>query len=382
MVNVFSVKDYISKCDSDSQVIENCFKDLNKYNEKTIIFDGKDWFIDRAILVPSNTTIIVDGVKIKQLDYTFDNVFRADNFVVNNNAPYGYPLSIREAKNIKIIGKNGAIIEGPDKNKKAFHPTLNEEQEMVGDYWGWRGFQILISNVDGYEICGFKFLKQRSWAISMDRSKNGYLHDLEFISTVKNGDGINARAGCSYITIENIKGETTDDLIALNSGTDVNAVYPVGKYVYPLVPSNCIKQNEPVEDRFLHDVRVNNVYTKGVSGVALLSRNGNKLFNVEISNVYDLHTKPFIHPLYGNSNLKLVSSYKGYDQEHFTVGDYYNVNIFNVQSKYFAYAVDLGDEFKNVKISNVTQEYDKGVLLNFVESQDLSEIEITNCKKV
>lgn len=382
MENLFYVKDYINSGKNDSDIIEDCFNLLKCFDNKTIVFDSKDWLIDRAILIPSNTTVIVDGVKIKQADYTFDNIFRADNLVVNENDPYGYPLSIKRASNIKIIGKNGAILEGPENNKKAFHPVMMEEQFMIGDYWGWRGFQILISNVEDFEISGFKFLKQRSWAISMDRSKNGCLHDLEFISTVKNGDGINVRAGCSYINIENIKGETTDDLIALNSGANVNAVYPINRYVYPLVPSNYDKASEPVEERFLHDIKVKNVYTKGVSGVALLSRNGNKLFNVEISNVYDLHTKPFIHPLYGNSNLKLVSSYKGYDQEHFTKGDYYNIKIDNVHSKYFAYAVDLGDEFLNVIISNVTQSYSEGVLLYFVDTQDLNEITIENCKKI
>ena len=44
--------------------------------------------------------------------------------------------------------------------------------------------------------------------------------------------------------------------------------------------------------------------------------------------------------------------------------------------------VDLGDEFLNVKISNVTQSYSEGVLLNFVDTQDLNEITIENCKKI
>ncbi len=382
MQNIFYVKDYIVNGKTDSQIIDNCFLDAENSYSKTIVFDTKDWFIDRAILIPSNTTIIVDGVTIKQQDYTFDNIFRPCNITINESDPYGFPLSVSKAVNIKIIGKNGAILEGPNEHKTMYHPEFKEEQKMIGDYWGWRGFQIYMPYTEHYEICGFKFLKQRSWAISMDRSKHGYLHDMEFISTVKNGDGINVRAGCSNITIENIKGETTDDLVAVNSGTNVKATYPVGRYIFPLVATNYDKQNENIEERYVYNITIKNIYTKGVSGVALLSRHGNKIFNVNISHVYDLHTSTFVHQLYGNENLKLVSSYKGYWQEYFTKGDYYNINIDNVHSKFFKHTVDLGDEFENVKISNVTQGYSKGELLTFVDTQDMNEIKIENCKMV
>ena len=76
MENLFYIKDYLKYAKSDSDAIETCFAAAAKITDtKTIIFDGKDYLIDRAILVSSNTKIIIDNCIIKQNDYVFDNVF-------------------------------------------------------------------------------------------------------------------------------------------------------------------------------------------------------------------------------------------------------------------------------------------------------------------
>ena len=55
---------------------------------------------------------------IKQKNEVFDNIFRGDNLTIDSENPYGYPVEIRNLKNIKIIGKGTAILEGPDVHKK------------------------------------------------------------------------------------------------------------------------------------------------------------------------------------------------------------------------------------------------------------------------
>jgi hypothetical protein len=377
MSRLFYVSDFLKEGISDSQAIKDCLNSAKSCDERTIIFDKKDYYIDAAITLPSDTTVIIDGVMIKQNDFVHDNVFRADNMETDPDNPYGYPLSIKAAKDIKIIGKNDALIEGPEKHTSFWHPHFNEEQLAIGDYWGWRGFQMLISRCENFEIRDITFKKVKSWTISADRSKNLHFSDLRFYSTVKNGDGLNIRAGCSNVVIENISGETTDDLIAINSATDVNLVFPFKQYVFPLIPSNICKDEESIEDRYITDVSVRNVYTSGVSGVALLSRHGNKIKNVCIENVIDTHTGPFIHPLYPNAtNLKLVYSYAGYFGETYTPGDISGVRISNAHSRFFKTTVFFGDVVHDVCIENVTQQRSDGELITLHEQQDLKEIKV------
>ena len=70
-----------------------------------IVFDSKDWYIDNAILIPPDTTIIIDDCMIKQNNEVFDNVFRGNNLIVNPENPFGTPLDVLPTRNIKIIGK-------------------------------------------------------------------------------------------------------------------------------------------------------------------------------------------------------------------------------------------------------------------------------------
>ena len=74
MNSVFYVKDYVTPDITDSEAIELCFADANAVEgEKTVVFDGRDYHVDRAILVDSDTTVVVDNCTIKQNDFVFDN---------------------------------------------------------------------------------------------------------------------------------------------------------------------------------------------------------------------------------------------------------------------------------------------------------------------
>ena len=70
MNKIFYIKDYVKGAKSDSEAIENCLAEAQKETgPATVIFDGKDYLIDRAILLPSEVTVIVDDCTIKQNDY-------------------------------------------------------------------------------------------------------------------------------------------------------------------------------------------------------------------------------------------------------------------------------------------------------------------------
>ena len=100
--NIFYVKDYVKDAISDSDAIRKCFAEANKISgDKTVIFNGKDYRIDEAILLSSDTHVIIDGCAIKQNDRVFDNIFRGENVIVDTENPCGYPLDVLETKNIK-----------------------------------------------------------------------------------------------------------------------------------------------------------------------------------------------------------------------------------------------------------------------------------------
>lgn len=78
------VKDFLSPEKTDSQAIADCLEYYIKTpSASVIVFDSKDWYIDNAILIPPDTTIIIDDCMIKQNNEVFDNVFRGNNLIVN-----------------------------------------------------------------------------------------------------------------------------------------------------------------------------------------------------------------------------------------------------------------------------------------------------------
>ncbi|HBN83699.1 MAG TPA: hypothetical protein DDZ89_07620 [Clostridiales bacterium] len=371
--NVVRVMDFYNWQKTDSQIIDECLKFSSGFTSRTIVFDRRDWNIDQAILLQDNTTVIVDGVMIKQNNLMFDNIFRGDNFEIDPQNPNGFPLKIRPITNIRIMGKNGAKLEGPDILPKMMHPTMGNEQEMVGDYWGWRNFQVCLSRCTNFELAGFTYTKPRSWANSFDRCSYGYIHDLDITSTVKNGDGVNIRLGCNNIVIDHIKGHTSDDLVAINSMT-VGISYPSSRYVYPLDPSSyLIGEGEDINERDIYNIIVSNVLSSTSlysHGVALLSRNGHKIYNIHIHDIIDGN------PVSSSNRLAVIGSYKGYSSGY-VPGDMHNIRINHVVSNSAKKAIVFNDPVKDVWINHVIQNRVDGVVLDAVDSEGIT---VTNSK--
>ena len=70
--------------------------------------DGRDyWLLDRAILLPENTTVILQNCKIKLSDKCRDNFFRSANCGIGIE-------EIKPLSNIHIRGEGNAVLEGAD----------------------------------------------------------------------------------------------------------------------------------------------------------------------------------------------------------------------------------------------------------------------------
>ena len=73
-----SFSDFIATDKTHSESIDEMLEFLSVFDARVIRFDV-DAHIDRAILLPSNTTVYVDNCTIWQNDDVFDNVFRSAN---------------------------------------------------------------------------------------------------------------------------------------------------------------------------------------------------------------------------------------------------------------------------------------------------------------
>lgn len=282
-----------------SEKISNALNFLKKSNGGTILFkDSPLYLVSEAISLPSNTKMIIDGCKIKLTDHVFDNIIRSDNFEIDEANPNGYVKKLLPAQNIRIVGFNGAIVEGADDFYEGINPKTGVTEKWLGDFWGWRNFSILFSYVDGFEISGLKVTQTHSWAIVITNGcRNGHIHTIDFKTTVKNGDGIDIIQGGSDILIENITGETSDDTIVF--GAFDESRWSNEKYIFPLLP---VRYSDYSYGSDLYNITCRNVKTSGNHHVLIILPSRTQIYNIFCSNISDSLEggKKRIVRIYGN----------------------------------------------------------------------------------
>lgn len=221
------------------------------------------WLLDRAILLPENTTVILQNCKIKLSDKCRDNFFRSANCGIGIE-------DIQPIQNIHIKGVGLCVLEGADHpravgdSSKTLHCPcpktrediikyaywVPEERRTSGniDFWDehnhsygtdagkegevqhgdWRGIGILFARVSHFSIENIRMVDTHGWAISLEDCAHGRLEHIDFemymakmidgmLCNMENQDGIDLRNGCHDILINDITGGTGDDLIALTA---------------------------------------------------------------------------------------------------------------------------------------------------------------------
>ncbi len=295
------------------------------------------WLLDRAILIPENTTVILRNCKIKLSDKCRDNFFRSANCGLGIEDPQ--PIS-----NIHIKGEGLCILEGADHPRSTgdgskvlknpcpktkddilkYADWLSEEKRQSGEldfmdehgysygtdagkenesqYGDWRNVGILFANATNCSIENIKIVRSHAWAISWEACSQGYIDNIEFdscmsaeidgmLSNTENQDGIDLRNGCHDITISNITGGTGDDVIALTAICD-DEYYPGGSMEHTQVMHNDWTRRE----KNIYNINISNIsaYSKGGACwiVRLLPTNSN-IYNVVIDNVIDTSPEGF-----------------------------------------------------------------------------------------
>ena len=240
---------------------------IPRINERT-----KDarWEISKTVRLPSNMTVILDNCFLQMADGVVGGFFCSDNLFTERGTSPEHRMH-----NITIKGEGHATLDGGN-------PTdLSEKTQNEIGHPVRLNTPIFFMNVTGFSVQNVSITNQRYWGMRFQFCSRGIIRDIFF--SVKrdrfNQDGINLRNGCHDILIENIFGQTGDDMIALSAiDTDRKVGFNID---YPL-----IVEGLPWD---IHDVTIRNVSGAAIRHplIAMRNHNGAKLYNIRIENVRD-----------------------------------------------------------------------------------------------
>lgn len=318
-----------------------------------------NWEIDTAVRLPGDFTLVLDGCRLKMADGCYANMFVNEH----HDTEIGKTIAGTD-RNIRILGKNGAVLDGGTYNGLSEQTQLKNGMPPI-----WKNNLILFTNVEGFEISGVSCRNQRWWAMNFVYCANGLLRDLHFEACdvgidregntyhglkhsrykeilVKNADGIDIRQGCHDIVIENITGFTEDDSVAI---TGLNWILEQTFAVQGLCSD-------------IRNISVRNVATAAFcTNVRLLNQGGIRLHDVMIDGVYDTSadSTSMDRGLYGVR----VGDTGLYGSRHATADETCNITIRNVRSRGKVAAVGLAGEMQNLIMENI-EGFDGAVLLD------------------
>ena len=283
------------------------------------------WKIDKAILLPSEITVILDNCTIQLSDKCRDNMFRSANVGIG----IAHPDSL---KNIHIVGigkvrLKGAdnpratgdayrtLIQGNGKGRVSYGSDAEKEGEKQRS--DWRNNMIQIAYVDGFSIKNVTIENSHAWAMCFERTKNAEIsairfHNPEVIDVngkkvnAYNKDGIDLRHGCKYFKIDDISGITGDDFIAL-SGLDVEPYYHLNGDInsYQVTSTRWNGKEDDTEQIFITNCQAN------YAGIAIRASDNASIHHVYIDgfSVTNRHDSP---PPYMGSPYTLYIGGRGY----------------------------------------------------------------------
>jgi hypothetical protein len=234
--------------------------------------------IGETVWLPSRFTLELVGAHLTQVSGTFCNIFRADN-----------------AEDVVIIGKPGAdgkpsTLDGGEYNGLSEKNANREGRPPI-----WVNNMILFTNVKRFRVEGLHMTKQRWWAANFVGCSEGTIRNLSFLADhtsitedgtvldilragkyheirVKNADGVDLRAGCHDIVIEDITGFTEDDTVALTC-----------------LPGRTEKWFLPPDAEYeIRDITVRRVHSSSCcSIVRLLAQGGTQMHRILVEDVRD-----------------------------------------------------------------------------------------------
>lgn len=291
-------------CGSDSEKIEQALAFAAKNSlpleiTRRCADDDRDfWLIERAILLMADSVLNIVDCTIQLADSCRDNFIRSGNCIVGSK-------KVEPIENITICGIGNAVLKGADiprstgdSAKILGERTFGTDAGKTGENpnGDWRNIGILLADVSNFSISNIKIIDQHCWGISLEYCRHGSLKNIVFDArnskeingskvTILNQDGIDLRQGCCYIDIENISGNTGDDMVALTGiGPLTENSVPGGRSTHF---SASVRRGD---NDNIHHINIKNVrgmcYGKHHI-VRLLNTRGVKMHHIDIDGIYD-----------------------------------------------------------------------------------------------
>jgi len=159
--------------------------------------DGR-WLLTKALILPSNTTLVLYGSRLFMADNVSDNLLR------NFHADSG---DHRRDENIHILGIGGAELNGNAVNQ------IRRAQVH-------KNFGIAFHKVDKASIKGIVLGPTEAWGMGLENVNDLLIESIRFQQDGKthNQDGIHVCGPGSRIGISDILGTVADDAIAIDAG--------------------------------------------------------------------------------------------------------------------------------------------------------------------
>ncbi len=314
------------------------------------------WLLDSAILLPGNTTLYLDNCKLKLSDRC------RDNFIRTANCGIGI-AKVEPIENVHIIGIGNVELIGADHpratgdaakglNVRSYGTDAGKPNEsQTGD---WRNIGVLLAHVSRFTLQNITIRQAHCWSVSLERCTYGKVVDLTFDATQEriidgkkvdslNQDGLDLRKGSHDITVENIRGRTGDDLVALTAIRA--AAVPGGQ-----LDSTEVSQTDPEAMNDIYNVTIRNVVGYSAGGhqiIRFLNASGMKIHHVILDGVIDTSPQEiddYVTIRIGDANPK----WGGVTP----LGDTYGFVITNIQSKSKS-AIMIAGSLTDSIISNV-----------------------------
>lgn len=307
--------------------------------------------MEQTVLLPSDFTLILDNCHLTMAEGTFCNMFR--------NASCGTEAGLRSAgcdRNIIIEGRGDAVLDGGVYNGLSERNSGKDGRPHISV-----NNTILFVNVEYFRVSGIRVINQRWWGLNFVACRFGTIRDVDFCSCdlrreadgslvhglgdvsvpgayeaayVKNSDGIDLRAGCHDILIENVTGFTEDDTVALTC-----------------LPGNAMHKPADLPDE-IYNVTVRNVHAAAFCAVVrLLNQGGGKLYNIVIDGVFDASSGNR-HLLRGGTGVRIGDTHL-YGSRHATREETMNVTVKNVFSRASVAALSIAGEITNLRTENI-----------------------------
>ncbi|MBQ7302242.1 MAG: hypothetical protein IJW89_01510 [Clostridia bacterium] len=221
------------------------------------------WLLDRAILLPDNCTLVIDDCTVQLSDACRDNFIRSANCGLGLGDPVPYQnIHIRGVGAARLLGADHPRSTG-DSSKILACPCPHDTADLLRladwvspeckaagapDWWDyhshsygtdagkegespcgdWRNIGILLANVSHFSIENLHIAFAHGWGISLEACSFGRVANIRFEAhmsrvidglkqNIENQDGVDLRNGCHHIVVEDITGNTGDDMVALTA---------------------------------------------------------------------------------------------------------------------------------------------------------------------